>query len=117
VAGNWKERISQEPHLTPLELLASHYQNDVLPEPKKLSNEEIEHVTAEIREKIRFLAERQVFMLTGLKQSLEELPAADRQNMETYLGYMLNNFEEMITILPEKEQAEYEDFIKTMRSD
>ena len=109
---SWKERIIQTPLLTPLEILAGHYKDEKLPEPKQLTQEEIERVTEDIREKIRFLVERQVFMLTSLKQGLGDLTEKERQGMEAYIAYMLQNFEEMIKILPEAEQKAQEEFIK-----
>jgi hypothetical protein len=111
----WKKRIMQEPQLTPLEMLASYYKGEKLPEPKQLTQEEIANVTEKIQEKIRFLVERQVSILTGLKEGLGDLPEAERLGMEAYLEYVLEKFVEMIKILPEEEQQAQEDFIKAMQ--
>jgi len=111
---NWKERIMREPFVTPLEILSSHYKDKKLPEPKQLTQEEIESVTEDIREKVRFLIERQIPVLTGLKQGLDDMPEEKRIAYEMFLDEMIRKFKEMITILPEEEQKTYEDFIRAI---
>jgi hypothetical protein len=39
VDENWKEHIRQEPLLTPMEILALHYKDETLPEPRQLTPE------------------------------------------------------------------------------
>ena len=112
---NWKKRVMQEPLLTPLEILSSYYEGIPLPEPKQFTQDEIEIVTAEIQERVRFLAERQVFALTMLKQNLDSMPEEERAIMEMFIMQTLQNFEEMIKILPAEEQKAREDFIKAIK--
>jgi hypothetical protein len=112
---DWKERIMRDPRLTPLEILSDHFKDETLPEPKKLTQEEIESVIGDIQEKIRFLVERQVLGLTALKQGFDYMADEDRAIMEMYLEFMLQGFEEMIKLLPEDEQRAQDDFIKAMR--
>jgi hypothetical protein len=112
---NWKEIIMREQFITPLEILSSHFKDEILPEPKQLSQEEIERVTEDIRERVRFLIERQIPWLTRLKQGLDDLSEEDRVVYEMYLNEMLQKFKDMITILPEEEQKAQEDFISTMQ--
>ena len=111
---NWKERIKREPFVTPLEILSSYYEDETLHEPKQLSPEEIEGLTENVREKIRFLAARQKPVLTAVKQGLDAMPEEERIVYEMFLDEMLLKFKEMITILPEEEQKTFEDFIKAM---
>jgi hypothetical protein len=115
VDESWKGRIAAEPLLTPLEMLARLYSDEALPVPRQPSREETEFVTEAIRDKIRFLTERQVTTLTALKQSISGMSEDERPVMETYLQYMMQNFEEMIKILPESEQKAQEGFIAAMR--
>lgn len=115
VDENWKERAMREPFITPLEILSSHYKAEILPEPKQLAPEEIESVTEDIRGKVRFLVERQVGVMTGLKQMLDSLPEAERAVYALFLDEALTNFKDMITILPDEEQKAQEDFIRAMQ--
>ena len=110
----WKVRIEQDPLLTPLELLLSHFEGHTLPEARELTAEELERVTTDIQERIRFLADRQVTILTMLKQSLDAMPADERAVMETYLESALQSFEEMILVLPQEEQGAFDDFINDL---
>jgi len=112
---NWKERVMREQFITPLEILSSHFKNEILPEPKQITQEEIESVTEDIREKVRFLIERQIPVLTGIKQGLGDLTEEDRIVYRMFLNEMLQRFKDMITILPEEEQEAQEDFIRIMQ--
>ena len=115
VDENWKERVMLEEFVTPLDILLSNYKDEKLPEPKQLTPEEIESVTEDIREKVRFLIERQIPVLTEIKQGLDDLPEDYRVVYEMYLDEMLEKFIDMISILPEEEQKAQEDFIKSMK--
>jgi len=112
LVGDWKERIMRESYITPLEILSSYYENEILPEPKQPTEDEIESVTEDVREKVRFLIERQTPILTGIKQGLDDLSEEERVVYEMFFNEMLQKFKDMITILPEDEQKEQEDFIR-----
>ena len=111
---SWKERIMRDPYTTPLEILSSYYEGETLPKPKQLTPDEIASVTEDVRDKVRFLVERQVPILTGVKQGLNDLSEEERVVYEMFFADMLQKFKEMITILPEEEQKEQEDFIREM---
>jgi hypothetical protein len=115
VDDGWQARTTQEPRLSPIEMLAIHYADEVLPEPKQLTSDEMEAITEDIRDKIRFLVERQVGILTGLKQSLDSLPEEEGAAYASFLATMMANFEEMIQILPEEEREAQAAFIDAMR--
>ena len=112
---NWKERIMREQFTTPLEILSSHFTDKTLPEPKQLTKDEVERVTEDIRERVRFLVAKQIPVLTGIKQGLVDLPEEDRVVYKMYLNDMLRRFTDMITILPEEEQKAHEEFIRAMQ--
>ena len=110
---DWKESIMREPLRTPIEILRLHFEGATLPEPRQLTEEEIASVTAEIQERIRFLVERQISVLTMLKQTLALMPDEEKRIMEGYLESALQSFEEMIVVLPQEEQNALEDFVKS----
>jgi len=113
--GNWKEEIMSDPCATPLEILSARYEGEMLPAPKQASQEEIDKLTEDVREKVRFLIERQTQVLTGLKMSLVDMPAEERAAYEMFFDDLLGRFQDMIVILPADEQQAQEDFITAMR--
>ena len=114
---NWKEHLMQEPSITPLEMLSLHYSDETLPEPRQLTAEELDSVTEAIRDKVRYLAERQTSILAGIVQVLDSLSGEERIAYELFFDEMLQGFQDMLKILPEEEQRSQEDFILAMQEE
>ncbi|MCL2277765.1 MAG: hypothetical protein FWC21_07695, partial [Treponema sp.] len=45
---NWKEIIINDPDATPIEMLLQYYENETLPEPRQVTQEETDIVIAKI---------------------------------------------------------------------
>jgi len=47
--GDWKQGLTDDPEATPMELLARHFKDETLPEPRQLAQAEIDAVGVEIQ--------------------------------------------------------------------
>ena len=84
--SDWKERIMNDPEVTPIEMLYRHFSGETLPEPKQLTQAEIGLVEEKILEKFKQLAEARREGLRLMEEMLLDLPEEQRGPVEAYMS-------------------------------
>jgi len=104
--SGWKERLMADPQVTPMELLRQHFADETLPEPKPLTQAEMDLVEEKILEKYELLVDAKGEALGLMEEMLPELPEEQREAMEDYMKEVRTDLESLEKLIQELRAAE-----------
>jgi hypothetical protein len=94
LGADWKQPLMDDPHATPTEMLYRYFENEALPEPAEITEEDMRAVAEQIKLKKEDIKNALQMSIDMYREEWETADEARRMELEEYIKFIEQQIEE-----------------------